>query len=124
VNNKLDKLLSAQQVAEFLGIHPKTLYKALRENRIALNFVRLQGRTIAFRPKDVEAYVESREVNRTGDGIRKRRKMTFIEQMKRKYPGLRTMMTQEEAVDFFKGVKLNRTEEEWYQLGAQWDTPD
>jgi hypothetical protein len=102
-------------------MHPKTLYKALRENRIALNFGRLQARTIAFRPMDVEAYLAAREVNRTGDGIRKRRKQTFIEQMRRKYPNIRQIMTDEEAQEFFRGVKLYRTEEEWRKLAADLD---
>ena len=65
----MDKLLSARQVAEHLGMHPKTLYKALREDRLALQFIRLKGRSIAFRPRDVEAFLSEREVNRSGGGI-------------------------------------------------------
>ncbi|MGB2665599.1 MAG: helix-turn-helix domain-containing protein [Candidatus Acidiferrum sp.] len=120
----MEKLLSAQQVAEHLGMHPKTLYKALREDRIALKFIRVKGRSIAFRPRDVEAFLSAREVKRTGGGIRKRRKLTFIEQMKRKYPNLKMIMTKEEADEFFQGVKTHRTEEEWYQLAAELDLPE
>ena len=120
----MEKLLSARQVADHLGMHPKTLYKALREDRIALKFVRVKGRSIAFRPQDVEAFLSSREVTRTGGGIRKRRKLSFIEQMKRKYPNLKMIMTQEEADEFFKGVKTHRTEEEWYRLAAEIDVPE
>jgi excisionase family DNA binding protein len=98
----MDKLLSAQQVADHLGMHPKTLYKALRENRMALNFIRL-GRTIAFRPADVEAYLNAREVARTGDGPRKRRKQTLKEQLSRKYK-IVDIMTNEEAERFFAKV--------------------
>ena len=64
-----DKLLSAQQVADYLGIHVKTLYKLLRENKIALNYVRVHGRMIAFRPAAVELYVSTHEVARDGSGI-------------------------------------------------------
>ncbi len=115
----MEKLLSARQVAEYLGMHPKTLYKALRENRMALKFVRLQGRTIAFRPKDVEAYLSEREVNRTGNGIRKRRKLTFIEQMKRKHPHVRIVATDEEARLLLSRIQQPKTEEEWEELAAR-----
>jgi excisionase family DNA binding protein len=118
----MEKLLSARQVADYLGMHPKTLYKALRENRIALKFVRLQARTIAFRPKDVEAYLSEREVNRTGGGVRKRRKLTFIEQMKRKHPHVRMVATDEEARLLLSRIKQPKTEEEWEQLAADMDT--
>lgn len=37
---------------------------------MALNFVRL-GRTIAFRPADIEAYLNAPEVTRTGDQYRR-----------------------------------------------------
>jgi excisionase family DNA binding protein len=114
----MEKLLSAQQVADHLGMHPKTLYKALREDRIALKFIRVKGRSIAFRPRDVDAFLSAQEVNRTGGGMRKRRKLTFIEQMKRKYPNFKVIMTKEEAQEFFRGVKLHRTEEEWRQLAT------
>jgi excisionase family DNA binding protein len=117
----MEKLLSARQVAEYLGMHLKTLYKALRENRMALKFVRLQGRTIAFRPKDVEAYLSEREVNRTGDGIRKRRKLTFIEQMKRKHPHVRIVATDEEARLLLSRIQQPKTEEEWEELAARMD---
>ncbi|MGB7731841.1 MAG: helix-turn-helix domain-containing protein [Candidatus Acidiferrum sp.] len=120
----MDKLLSARQVAEHLGMHPKTLYKALREDRLALQFIRLKGRSIAFRPRDVEAFLSEREVNRSGGGIRKRRKLTFAEQMKRKYPNLKMIMTKEEADEWFRGVKAHRTEEEWYRLAAEMDIPE
>jgi excisionase family DNA binding protein len=101
----MEKLLSAQQVADYLGMHPKTLYKALRENRIPLSFVRLQSRRIAFRPSAVEAYLAARQVDRTGGGIRKRRKETVVERLRRKYT-IVPMMTDEDAARFFRNVKL------------------
>jgi excisionase family DNA binding protein len=107
----MEKLLSAQQVADFLGMHPKTLYKMLRENRIALNFIRLPGRTIAFRPKDVETYVSEREVVRTGDGPRK--KESAFAKLKRKYPD-HEIMTSEQAQAFFANVKvLDSATDDW-----------
>jgi hypothetical protein len=100
------------------------LYKALREDRIALKFIRVKGRSIAFRPLDVEAFLKAREVTRTGGGIRRRRKLTFMEQMKRKYPNLKVIMNKEEADEWFRGVKTHGTEEEWYRLAAEMDIPE
>jgi predicted DNA-binding transcriptional regulator AlpA len=120
----MEKLLSAQQVADYLGMHPKTLYKALREDRIALKFIRVQSRTIAFRPTDVENYLAAREVDRSGGGIRKRRKQTFVEQMRRKHPNLVEVMSDEDAQEFFKRVKIYRTEEEWRKLAGEIDKED
>lgn len=71
---KMEKLLTAQQVADHLGMHVKTLYKLVRENQIALNFIRVNGRTIAFRPADVQRYLDEREVIRTGESPKKPRK--------------------------------------------------
>lgn len=93
-----DKLLSAQQVADYLGMHVKTLYKLLRENKIALSYIRVHGRMIAFRPAAVELYVSTHEVVRTGSGIEKprRKKPKFAPKM---------IMTDEEAQAFFEGVE-------------------
>lgn len=93
-----DKLLSAQQVADYLGMHVKTLYKLLRENKIALSYVRVHGRMIAFRPTAVELYVSTHEVVRTGSGTEKprRRKPKFVP---------RIIMSDEEAQAFFEGVE-------------------
>jgi len=94
-----DKLLSAQQVADYLGIHVKTLYKLLRENKIALNYVRVHGRMIAFRPAAVELYVRTHEIVRDGSGVgnkatKKKPQMTW-----------RGIMSDEEAQEFFAGVE-------------------
>lgn len=43
-----EELLSASEVAGILGIHVKTLYRRLRENKIAITYVQLHGGTIAF----------------------------------------------------------------------------
>lgn len=71
-----EKLLSAHQVAGFLGMHVKTLYRLIRDNRIALNFVRLPGRSIAFRPSALQTYIETHEVSRNGAGKRNKPKRT------------------------------------------------
>ena len=92
----MEKLLSAQHVADHLGMHVKTLYKLLRENKIALTFIRVHGRVIAFRPADVERYLGSHEVTRDGSGLAKGRP--------RKRKPLAGMMTDLEAQDFFSGV--------------------
>jgi predicted DNA-binding transcriptional regulator AlpA len=62
----MEKLLTAQQVADGLGWHVKTLYRKCRNNEIALNVVRLGSREIAFRTADVEQFVRDRVVIRTG----------------------------------------------------------
>lgn len=100
----MEKLLSAQQVADYLGMHPKTLYKLLRENRIALNFIRLHSRMIAFRPKDVELYLGTHEVTRTGDGPKKKKETTAAK-LRRMFKGCE-IMTDEEAQAFFANVKV------------------
>ena len=99
----MERLLTPKQVAEHLGMHCKTLYKGLRENRIGLKFIRIHGRRIGFRPKDVEAFLEAREVNPTGIVIRKRRKMTLEEKLTKKYGKFR-VMTEQEAQQFFEGL--------------------
>jgi predicted DNA-binding transcriptional regulator AlpA len=100
----MEKLLSAQQVADHLGMHPKTLYKLLRENKIALNFIRLHGRMIAFRPKDVELYLGAHEVVRTGGG-KKIKKESEASKLQRKFKGYE-IMTNEEAQAFFANVRV------------------
>jgi excisionase family DNA binding protein len=99
----MEKLLTAGQVADYLGMHPKTLYKLLREDRIALNFIRLPGRMIAFRPKDVEAYLDTHEVVRTGDEP-KRKKESVLAKWRRKIKDYE-IMTNEQAQDFFANVR-------------------
>lgn len=91
----MEKLLTAQQVADHFGWHIKTLQRLLRENKIALRFIKLTGKTIAFRPSDVEAYISQHEILRDGRGAKKapRRKTKA------------RMMTDQEAQEFFAGVK-------------------
>jgi excisionase family DNA binding protein len=91
----MEKLLTAQQVADFLGMHVKTLYRLLRDNEIALTFVRKHGRMIAFRPSDVELYLGSHEVVRNGAGLRKKKR-------KPSKP-LAGFLSDEEAQAFFSG---------------------
>src|ERR1700732_3417701 len=96
----MEKLLSAQHVAGFLGIHIKTLYKLLRENRISLNFIRVHGNKIAFRPADVERFVSTREVNRDGSGSVRKKKPRKVRK-----PKEYRFLTDAEAQDFFTGAK-------------------
>lgn len=99
----MEKLLKAEHVADHLGMHVKTLYKLLRENQIALNFIRVNGRTIAFLPADVEAYLNDRKVIRTGDSPRKPRKTS-----RPKTYGTRTdFLSDAEARAFFAGIKTD-----------------
>ncbi|HEY0705134.1 MAG TPA: helix-turn-helix domain-containing protein [Candidatus Acidoferrales bacterium] len=95
----MEKLLSAKHVADHLGIHIKTLYRLLRENRIALTFVQIHARTIAFKPSELERYIKSHEVLRDGSGKPKKRKPAK--------KVIARIMTDEEAREFFKGVGKN-----------------
>ncbi|SRR5216684_1981298 len=108
----MEKLLTSQQVADHLGMHIKTLYKLLRENRIALNFIRLHGRMIAFRPSDVELYLGSHEVIRDGSGPKKPRKKA--KSIKADYK----ILTDAEAQAFFKGIEHpdSMTPQEWEDM--------
>jgi predicted DNA-binding transcriptional regulator AlpA len=99
----MGKLLSAKQVAEHIGMHPKTLYKHLRNGTIPLKVVHVHGDRIGFRPEDVEEYLKDRTIN---PGIRKRRKPTVLEQLRQKHT-LRDIMTDKEAQDFFEDVDMN-----------------
>jgi hypothetical protein len=93
----MEKLLSAEQVADGLGWHIKTLYRKCRNNEIALNFVRVGTRGMAFRPSDVERYISTHEVTRTGTGRPKKRvkKPTVV------------IMSDAEAQDFFRGIAVD-----------------
>jgi excisionase family DNA binding protein len=51
-------LLTEEQAAERLLLHPRTLRK-LRQSG-AIRYVALTGRRVAYRPEDCIAYVESR----------------------------------------------------------------
>ena len=107
----MEKLMTAQQVADNLGMHVKTLYRLIRHNHIALTFVRKHGRMIAFRPSDVERYLGSHEVVRDGAGPRKPRKTR---------PGF---LSDEQARLFFEGLpmleKFTGQEEEDYLSGKR-----
>lgn len=92
----MEKLLSTQQVADILGLHIKTLQKRLRNNDIALHFVRLSPRKIGFKPSVVERYIDTHEIRLDGGGLKKR------EKRKVRIPAL--FMTNEEAQAFFEGV--------------------
>ena len=70
----MEKLLTAGQVAEHLGMHVKTLYRLVRDNQIALPFIRKHGRMIGFRPSDVVMYLDLNQVNRDGTSPSKPRK--------------------------------------------------
>ena len=72
----MEKLLTASQVADHLGMHVKTLYRLVRDNQIALPFIRKHGRMIGFRPSDVLTYIDLHQVDRDGTSpmVRKPRK--------------------------------------------------
>jgi len=105
----MEKLLTAGQVADHLGMHVKTLYRLLRDNEIALTFVRKHGRMIGFRPSAVERYLGSHEVVRDGAGSGKPRKPRPLRKPAAGF------MSDEEAGLFFRGMPdgTKFTAEEW-----------
>jgi excisionase family DNA binding protein len=54
---ELPKLLTAAEVAEILGKHPRTVL--VLAERGELTAVRLGHRTVRFHPADVEAYIDA-----------------------------------------------------------------
>jgi predicted DNA-binding transcriptional regulator AlpA len=53
------RLLTQDQVAEMLGVDPKTLQAWRTTQRYPLKFVKI-GRCVRYRPEDVETFIESR----------------------------------------------------------------
>src|ERR1700691_5330568 len=97
----MEKLLTTKQVAEQLNMHPKTLYRSLRENTIALNYIQTSPRRFGFRPSDVARYLDEREVIRTGDSPRKSRKVKPKEYRAKDF----RYFTDEEAQIFFANAR-------------------
>ena len=54
-------LLTADEVAEFLKVSPRTLASWRAHNPDDLPFIRLGNRTIRYRLEDVEEFIESDE---------------------------------------------------------------
>jgi hypothetical protein len=99
----MDKLLTEEQVADFLGMHPKTLAKKRRDNSIALSFVQLPGRNIGYRPQDVERYLELHVVTRDGSGHTKHH--NEARRKPKKTAATLGFMTDAEAQTFFEGIE-------------------
>lgn len=107
----MEKLLSITQVSDFLNMHPKTLYRLIRENKIGLRYIRTKGRTIVFRPADVESFVTQRTVELDGSGRQRKPKKpvrVYSETAGRSFTAkeLKDLaMTDEEAQKFFEGIE-------------------
>lgn len=52
------KLLSVEQVAEYLGVSKASVYRAVKHG--GLPFVRFGSELLRFRPADLEAWIETR----------------------------------------------------------------
>lgn len=52
----MNSLLTANEVAEYLSIHPKTIYRLVKEKRIP--FIQRGGLGLRFREKDVEDWID------------------------------------------------------------------
>lgn len=56
MNVELEKLLTVDEAAAVLGVHPVTLRKWIAARTVP--FVRLAAGTIRFRPSDLARYIE------------------------------------------------------------------
>jgi excisionase family DNA binding protein len=95
----MEKLLNASETAAILGVHIKTLYKMLRQNKVEMTFIRVGSGVIRFRPSEVERYLSACEVIRTGSGKTNnaaRRKTEMIAEL---------LTGDEEIRAFFAGVE-------------------
>jgi excisionase family DNA binding protein len=59
MSDVVEKLLTAEEVAEVLGISKLTVYQMARAGRIKRVELGLTGRAIRFRPSDVRAFVDA-----------------------------------------------------------------
>lgn len=57
-SNQQEGLWTAKRVADFLGIHPQTVYAKSRTGEVPS--IRI-GRGLRFRPEDIRAYLAGRE---------------------------------------------------------------
>jgi excisionase family DNA binding protein len=56
----VEKLLTAEQVADVLGLRPKSVYDLARQGRIPV--VRISRRAVRFDPADVAGFVAKHRV--------------------------------------------------------------
>ncbi len=65
VDNKLDKLLTPEEVANILGVSANTLNVWRCTKRYNLPYIKL-GRSIRYRYEDVQHFIKEREVGMNG----------------------------------------------------------
>lgn len=61
----MDHLISAEQAANILNISPSTLAK-MRLSGVSPRFIKL-GRRVAYRPSDLEAWIEAQSFQSTSE---------------------------------------------------------
>ncbi|RKE84774.1 helix-turn-helix domain-containing protein [Rhizobium sp. AG855] len=61
----MDHLISAEQAASILNISPSTLAK-MRLSGVSPRFIKL-GRRVAYRPSDLEAWIEAQSFQSTSE---------------------------------------------------------
>jgi excisionase family DNA binding protein len=97
----MEKLVTDNQFAAYLGMDVRTLRRKIQQNKIAIRFIPSLGRSLRFRPEEIERYIKSLEIIRDGSGRVTKPSTTKT----RKNSKPRAIMTDEEAQEFFKGVK-------------------
>ena len=70
----MEKFLSVEQIAEWLGVSPKTVYR-WKDSGLLPHY--LLGRCVRFRESDVEDFLEGRRV----EGGRKKRAEEIAQEM-------------------------------------------
>ena len=63
--NEPERLWTAEDVAAFLGLHPQTVYAKSRAGEIPSHKI---GRSLRFRPSEVQAWVEEQARSTPTDG--------------------------------------------------------
>jgi len=59
MENAIEPLLTAKEVAELLGRHEQTVYTMARNGELAS--VKMGSRSLRFRPSAIQAYLQSKE---------------------------------------------------------------
>lgn len=94
----MEKLITDNQFAEYLGMNVRTLRRKIQANKIAIKYIPALGRQMRFRPEEIERYIKSLEIVKDGSG----RVATPTKPRKLK---AKMIMTDEEAQAFFEGIE-------------------
>lgn len=58
----IEKLLSVDEAAPYIGLTPGTIYVKICRGTMPVDFIKLAGGDIKFKPSAIEKYIESRTI--------------------------------------------------------------